>query len=147
MKTYFDTSFLVALYVPNDHTAAALRHRARSGRQPILFTPLHRLELRTTVRQCAYGGLITQADARQILRHVEEDLDDGTLVHEPLDWTESLQRAESVADRLAWTKPCRSLDLWHVAVALEIQVAVFVTFDKDQCALAQAAGLRSIIPN
>lgn len=147
MKTYFDTSFLVALYVPNDHTAAALRHRARTGRQPILFTPLHRLELRTTVRQCAYGGLITQADARQILRHVEEDLDDGTLVHEPLDWTESLQRAESVADRLAWTKPCRSLDLWHVAVALEIQVAVFVTFDKDQCALAQAAGLRSIIPN
>ena len=147
MKTYFDTSFLVALYVPNDHTAAALRHRARTGRQPILFTPLHRLELRTTLRQCAYGGLITQADARQILRHVEEDLDDGTLVHEPLDWTESLQRTESVADRLAWTKPCRSLDLWHVAVALEIQVAVFVTFDKDQCALAQAAGLRSIIPN
>ena len=147
MKTYLDTSFLVALYVPNDHTPAALHHRARSGRQPILFTPLHRLELRTTVRQCAYGGLIRQADARQILRHVEEDLEDGTLVHEPLDWTESLQRAESVADRLAWTKPCRSLDLWHLAVALEIQVGVFVTFDKDQCALAQAAGLRSIIPN
>ena len=146
MKTYFDTSFLVALYVPNDHTAA-LRHRAHTGRQPILFTPLHRLELRTTVRQCAFGGLIRQADARHILRHVEEDLDDGTLVHEPLEWTESLQRAESVADRLAWTKPCRSLDLWHVAVALEIQVGVFVTFDKDQCALAQAAGLRSIIPN
>jgi predicted nucleic acid-binding protein len=147
LKTYFDTSFLVALYVPNDHTAAALRHRAHTGRQPILFTPLHRLELRTTVRQCAFGGLIRQADARHILRHVEEDLDDGTLVHEPLEWTESLQRAESVADRLAWTKPCRSLDLWHLAVALEIQVGVFVTFDKDQCALAQAAGLRSIIPN
>lgn len=104
MKGYFDTSCLVALYVPNDHTAAALRHRARAGRQPILFTPLHRLELRTTVRQCAYGGLIRQADARQILRHIEEDLDDGTLIHEPLDWTESLRQAEAVAERLAWTK-------------------------------------------
>ncbi len=132
--------------MPNDHTAAALRHHARVGRQPILFTPLHRLELRTTVRQCAYGGLIKQADARQILRHIKEDLADGTLVHEPLNWTESLQQAEGVAERLAWTKPCRSLDLWHVAIALEIQSGVFVTFDKDQFALAEAAGLRGIIP-
>ena len=146
MKTYFDTSCLVALYVPNDHTAAALRHRVRAGRQPVLFTPLHRLELRTTVRQCAYGGLIRQADARQILRHIEEDLDDGTLIHEPLDWTESLRQAESVAEQMAWTKPCRSLDLWHVAIALEIQAEIFVTFDQDQFALAQAAGLQAVTP-
>ena len=133
--------------MPNDHTAAALRHRARTGRQPILLTPLHRLELRTTVRQCAYGSLIRQADARQILRHIEEDLDDGTLIHEPLDWTESLRQAEAVAERLAWTKSCRSLDLWHVAIALEIQAGNFVTFDKDQLALAQAAGLRAMTPS
>ena len=147
MKTYFDTSCLVALYLPNDHTAAALRHRARGRRQPILFTPLHRLELRTTVRQCAYGGLLKQSDARQVLRHIEEDLDDGTLIHEPLAWTETLRQAEAVAERLAWTKPCRSLDLWHLAIALEIQAEVFVTFDKDQFALAQAEGLQAIIPS
>ena len=146
MKSYFDTSCLVALYVPNNHTAAALRLRLRTGRQPILFTPLHRLELRTTVRQCAYGGLIKESDARRILRHVEEDLDDGTLIHEPVDWTESLRQAEAVGERLAWTKPCRSLDLWHVAVALEIQAGIFVTFDRDQFALAQAAGLRAMTP-
>jgi predicted nucleic acid-binding protein len=147
LKTYFDTSCLVALYVPNNHTAAALRHRLRNGRQSILFTPLHRLELLTTVRQCAYGRLIKESDARRILRHVEEDLDDGTLIHEPLDWTESLRQAEAVAERLAWTKPCRSLDLWHVAVALEIQAGIFVTFDRDQFVLAQAAGLRAMTPN
>jgi predicted nucleic acid-binding protein len=147
VKAYFDTSCLVALYVPNDHTVAVLRHRLRTGRQPILFTPLHRLELRTTVRQCAYGGLIRESDARRILRHVEEDLDDGTLVHEPLEWTESLGQAEAVAERLAWTSPCRSLDLWQVAVALEVQAGSFVTFDRDQFALAQAAGLRATTPN
>jgi predicted nucleic acid-binding protein len=146
LKSYFDTSCLVALYVPNEHTAAALRHRARTGRRSILFTPLHRLELRTTVRQCAYGGLIRQADARHVLRHIEEDLDDGTLIHEPLNWTESLQQADAVAERLAWTRPCRSLDLWHVAIALEIQAGSFVTFDKDQSVLAQAAGLLAVIP-
>jgi predicted nucleic acid-binding protein len=146
LKAYFDTSCLVALYVPNDHTAAALRHRARTGRQPILFTPLHRLELRTTVRQCAYTGLIRPTDARRVLRHIEEDLADETLIHEPVDWTESLRRAEALAERLAWTKSCRSLDLWHVAIALEIQAVNFVTFDKDQFVLAQSAGLQAMTP-
>ena len=101
MKAYFDTSYLVALYVPNVHTAAALRHRARSDRRPISFTPLHRLELRTTVRQCAHSALVKEIDARRILRDIEQDLDDGTLIHEPLHWTESLRKAEAVADRNA----------------------------------------------
>jgi predicted nucleic acid-binding protein len=147
VKAYFDTSYLVALYVPQVHTAAALRHLARSGREPIPFTPLHRLELRTTVRQCAYIGLIQQPDARRILLSVEEDLDDGTLLHQPLDWTASLRQAEGMAERLAWTKPCRSLDLWHVAVALELEAEVFVTFDHDQFSLARAEGLRANMPH
>jgi hypothetical protein len=146
VSAYFDTSYLVALYVPNDHTAAALRHRSRHPREPILFTPLHRLELRTVVRQCVFGALITEAEGRRILRHIEEDLDDGTLVHEPLDWTESLQRAEAVANRRAVKMPCRSLDLWHVAAAMEIGVRDFVTFDRDQHALAKAEGLNAITP-
>ncbi len=132
--------------MPNEHTAAALRHRAASNRDPILFTPLHRLELRTTVRQCAYGEIINQADARRILRDIEDDLDDGTLVHEPIDWIKTLRKADEVADRLALTKPCRSLELWHVATALEIRADVFLTFDKDQLNLAKAEGLRSITP-
>lgn len=146
MKTYFDTSYLVALYVPNDHTAAALRYRTRATREPICFTPLHRLELRTTVRQCSRADLIKPADARAILRHIEEDLDDGTLAHQPLDWIKSLQIAEAVAERLAWSQPCRSLDLWHVSVAVEVGAEIFVTFDQDQLALAKAEGMRAIRP-
>jgi predicted nucleic acid-binding protein len=146
LKTYFDTSYLVALYVPNDHTAAALRHRARAAREPICFSPLHRLELRTTVRQCARASLINQANARAILRHIEEDLDDGTLVHQPLDWIKSLQIAEELAERLAWSQPCRSLDLWHVSAAVEAGAELFVTFDQDQLALAKAESMRAIRP-
>lgn len=147
MSSYFDTSYLVALYVPNDHTIAALRHRERTGREVIVFTPLHRLELRTTVRQCVHSGLLALAEGRRILRHIEDDLDDGTLRHTPFEWTQSLRRAEAVADRLAWMKPCRSLDLWHVAAALELGAEIFVTFDKDQLALARAEGLRVLMPS
>jgi len=77
---------------------------------------------------------------------MEEDLDDGTLLHEPLDWINSLRRAEMIAQLHAWRKPCRSLDLWHVAVALELEAVEFITFDKDQLALADATGLRAILP-
>lgn len=146
MTIYFDTSYLVALYVPNDHTAAALRFRVGEHEQPMLFSPLHRLELRTTVRQCVFAGLLKESEGRRILRHIEEDLDDGTLLHEPLDWIESLRRAEAVAQRRAWKMACRSLDLWHVAAALEIEAETFVTFDKDQLALAKAEGLPAVMP-
>jgi hypothetical protein len=61
-------------------------------------------------------------------------------IHQQLDWTVSLRQAESVAERFGWTNPCRSLDLWHIAAALDIQAGAFVTFDKPQCALAKAAG-------
>ena len=90
MSAYFDTSYLIALYLPNDHTAAALRHRSRYSGGPIHFTPLHRLELRTVVRQCARARLITEAEARRILRSIEEDLDDGTLLHQPLNWASKI---------------------------------------------------------
>ena len=146
MSAYFDTSYLVALYVPNDHTDASLRHRSKSAHEPILFTPLHRLELRTVVRQCAYSALITEADARRVLRHIEDDLEDGTLIHQPLDWVKSLQQAETIAHRRALKMSCRSLDLWHLAAAVEIGSDAFVTFDRDQCALAKAEGLRACIP-
>jgi predicted nucleic acid-binding protein len=146
VSTYFDTSYLVALYVPNDHTVAALRHHSRHSREPLLFTPLHRLELRTVVRQCAYTGLISEPSARAILRHIDEDLDDGTLLHQPLKWTESLRQTEIIASRRAMKMPCRSLDLWHVAAAIEIGARDFVTFDQDQFDLAQAEGLDGTMP-
>lgn len=77
---------------------------------------------------------------------MEEDLGDGTLIHQSLEWTETLRQAEAVADQFGWTYSCRSLDLWHIAAALEIRAATFVTFDKDQFTLANAAGLRAVIP-
>ena len=42
---YADTSFLVSLYLTDVHSAVARAAAARM-RQPLAFTPLHRLELR-----------------------------------------------------------------------------------------------------
>ena len=98
------------------------------------------------MRQCTYSGLINELSARAVLRHIDEDLDDGTLLHQPLKWTESLRQAEIIASRRAMKMPCRSLDLWHIAAAIEIGVRDFVTFDRDQLDVAQAEGLNGTVP-
>jgi len=46
VSTYFDTSFLVALYVPNDHSAAALRHRLLAVSTAVTFRKLHTGQIR-----------------------------------------------------------------------------------------------------
>jgi len=42
---------------------------------------------------------------------------------------------------------CRSLDVLHVASALELGLRTFVTFDQRQQKLARAAGLKLMIPS
>jgi predicted nucleic acid-binding protein len=42
---------------------------------------------------------------------------------------------------------CRSLDILHVASALELEIRHFATFDTRQQQLARAAGLRVIVPS
>ncbi len=41
---------------------------------------------------------------------------------------------------------CRSLDVLHVASAIELGLRVFVTFDVRQQELARSAGLKLLVP-
>ena len=72
MAVYADTNFLGSYYLPDANSALAIA-AARLLSVPIMFSALHRLELRTTIRQCAYGGLLKEASARLILRFIEDD--------------------------------------------------------------------------
>lgn len=42
---------------------------------------------------------------------------------------------------------CRSLDILHVATAVELEFKYFATFDVRQQQLAKAAGLKIILPS
>jgi predicted nucleic acid-binding protein len=42
---------------------------------------------------------------------------------------------------------CRSLDVLHVASAIELNLRYFVTFDLRQQQLAKAVGLKLIVPS
>jgi len=139
VKSYFDTSAVVPLYLPEIRSDRA-REEARRARQ-IPYTPLHALELTSAIHLNCGRGLITQAELRAVSLQVEDDLSAHRLRTTPLDLAEVFASATDVARQHAATVPCRSLDVLHVAAALHLRCAELVSADERQLQLGRAVGL------
>lgn len=137
---YADSSFLVSIYRQDgNHAAASAFMRKRS---PVLaFLPLHRVELRNALRFAETQGLLTAEERKEAFRQIEHDLRDGFLVHLPLAWSDICRRADDLGEKHRIKNGQRTIDLLHVAAALESGTKLFLSFDQRQCGLAKAAGL------
>jgi len=60
-----------------------------------VFTPLHRIEIRNATAH----GEITEAERKGAFRRIAEDLRDGSFVHTPFSWTDTLRRADELSKR------------------------------------------------
>lgn len=140
-SAYPDSSFLVSLVCKDTNSPAANSCMGNMA-EPLIFTPLHRIEARNALRNAAARGLITESDRRQAFRQIDEDLRDGLLVHTPVDWTDALRRADALSEKHATKAGQRAIDLLHVAFALECGAKTFLSFDNRQRSLARAAGLK-----
>jgi len=142
LKAYFDTSALVAVYVTEAHSARA---RAEIAKHPAVpWTPLHDLEVGAALRLLNGRKLITQDERDNVFSHIGEDLDAGRLERPELDLASVFQRAVELSERHAAKTLARSLDILHVAAALELRCDQIVTGDERQIALAHVASLRAI---
>ena len=147
MTIYCDTTFFIGLYVAIDtHSLAALTEWKRLDCAPLLFPPLHRLEVRNAIRQFEFTAKFKASKVKEVLRCLDEDLKDGTLVHSGFDWTNTLRHAERVGEIHTHHTGVRAMDLFHVAAALELKADLFLTFDERQFATARATGLKAIFP-
>ena len=140
MAIYADTSFLVPAYSPEKDSIKVLRWFKRA-REPLPFTPLHRLELRTALRLRVFRGEITSRQRSQAFREIDSDLVDNLLAHTPVVWIDAFRHAEELAAKHVETLGTRSLDLLHVAVARTLKARQFLTLDSQQKTLAEAAGM------
>jgi len=138
---YPDSSFLVSLVCKDTNSAEALGYMARA-KKSLVFTPPHRIEARNALRNIAGRGEISEQDRRAAFRQIDEDVRDGLLVHTPVDWTDVFRRADELSEKHAAREGQRTIDLLHVAIALESGARVFLSFDKGQRRLAKAAGLK-----
>jgi predicted nucleic acid-binding protein len=140
--TYFDTSLLVAFYANENFALEAARLLAGCD-HPVPFNRILELELRNAIRRKVPRREATATKARRFLRQLESDVRQGILAWQTFDFEPVFDRAESLGARFTERLNTRSFDILHVAIALERGCDAFHTFDRDQAALASAAGLHT----
>jgi predicted nucleic acid-binding protein len=105
-----------------------------------------RLEIANGISLAAFRKAITTEAMADALLSFEEDLTEGRYTEIDVLWRATLRRAADISRTYTPKLGCRSLDVLHVATALELGLRAFVTFDGRPRQLARAVGLKSITP-
>ncbi|MBX3734700.1 MAG: PIN domain-containing protein [Verrucomicrobiae bacterium] len=147
MNSFPDTSFLCSVYRTQVHSAKADAFMAAcSGPLPVTslllleFRQSVRLQSRLHARDKTKG--FPKHEANLMLRDLQSDLATKVIAVAAADWAEVHQLAEHLSAKYTEQNGHRLADLLHVATALHLGVAEFLTFDANQKLLAKAEGMR-----
>ena len=143
-RTYVDPSALLKLYIHEPASAAMSGWRTRT-RGALPLTEHGRLEIINGICLAAFRKTVTVAAMRDALASFDEDLGEGRYEHADVLWRATLRRAAELSQAHTSIIGCRSLDVLHVATAIQLELRRFVTFDRRQQDLARAAGLTVVI--
>jgi predicted nucleic acid-binding protein len=139
LSTYADSSFFVALYIPDEHSPAARRLLAQHDR--IWLTPLHRAEWVHAVARRLFQRDLSMGEVQALYDKFEGHRQSHVWVEAPLPqmaFDRCIQLAKQHGTRIGMA----TLDTLHVASALELGAQHFWTFDERQANLARAVGLK-----
>jgi predicted nucleic acid-binding protein len=142
MTVYADTSWWLAYKCRHDtHHTAAIELFDRFTQAQVVWTPWQRVEVFNSFRQAERIGLIKRGEAHQLVRLVEQEIRIGYWPHKEFRWTDAVRTATELSSSHSLNLIVRGMDLFHVAIAIEVQAERFLSFDSEQNALATAAGL------
>jgi predicted nucleic acid-binding protein len=138
---YADPSALLKLYLNEPQSRAVAAWRAKIP-TPLVITHHGRLEVINAIGLAAHRGIISAAIYDAALAALDDDFEQGRYVQADLLWRATLKRASDLSRKFTRALGCHSLDVLHVASALELGLRIFVTFDARQIQLARAAKLK-----
>jgi predicted nucleic acid-binding protein len=142
MRAYADTSWWLGYKCRRDaQHPAALSLFDREPEVEVLWTPWQRLEVFNGMCQAERAGLLARGESRQVIRLLEQEVRLGYWPHVEFDWTDAVRTAGELRAEHSLHMVVRSMDLFHVAIAIEVGAEVLLSFDNDQITLAKAAGL------
>ncbi len=145
MRVYADTSWWLAYQCRRDvHHPRAVNLFDREPHAQVVWTPWQRVEVLNTFRQAERAGLVAPGDSRSLLRLLEQEVRLGYWPHLEFDWTDAVRTACELAAEHSLKMVMREMDLFHVAIAIETADDASLSFDDEQIALAEAAGLALI---
>lgn len=143
MRAYADTSWWVALKNESDALhGQAVQFFDRPHGHEMIWTPWHRLEVFNAFRQQERAGLLPKTPAVVFIRALEHEVRLGYWPHVEFNWIDAVRTANELSSVHSRDLLLRGMDLFHVAIALETGSELFLTFDAEQAALAEAAGLQ-----
>jgi len=142
VKVYFDSSALVKIYVTELYSDRARKVAQAVPQLP--FTWLHALEVGNAFQVLAGRKLLTAVESRELQEQLEDDRQAQRLADVAVDWPKVFHEAAQLSRRHSARLLCRSLDILHVAVAVELGCLRFVSADERQLALAGEAGLKPV---
>lgn len=138
MIAYADSGFLLALYLEEVYSPLAL---AVIEARPLLWlTPLHIAEVANAL---ALRLFRRQSPAKTIAEAANAFAQDRTAgVYREQTWNAALwDQAANLSRQYSVRLGTRTLDVLHVAAAMAVQPEFFLSFDRRQRSLANAAGL------
>ena len=113
--------------------------------RPSLLSDWHRLEIANAFQRAVRNGRVTPAKAALMWQNFTADIAGGRVEIKLVDHTTVLARAIALTQKHTPTLGTRSLDLVHIATALELGVTEFLSLDTRQRQAASAEGL-AVLP-
>lgn len=139
MTAYADSSFLAKLYLKEPLSPLAFA-ALEAVTTPVQISELTVLEARNAFNSAVFDKRITPAEAVTELNQLQADIAEGLLVSTPLS-AAIYANAAALSNKHTPKLRTRTLDLLHVAAALELKADTFLSFDLNQRKAAQAEDL------
>ena len=144
MRPYLDTSALVKLYDP-DPDSAQVADWVRSNHAPFLVTSLHQFELTNALALKVRRGETSAVAFAEWRSLFASDLRLGILTPVSPEWTSVWKQGEELSTQFTPELGTRSLDVLHVAIALELSCTTILTNDVRQAELSRGLDLDVIL--
>ena len=143
MNAYYDTGVLLPLYV-KEVFSEPITAWIESRHEAIPYNVFQQLEMETATRLKCFRGEIDSALMHAVIADRDEDVRRGRLISRPVDWVLAMEEARCLGAKATGHWGCRTLDLLHVAIAVQWRCTWFVSADDRQLKAARSAGLETV---
>lgn len=140
MSLYYDSGVLVKLYVREELSDTVIQFLQQRG-EIVIVNSLHELEIRNALRLKRFRNEIDGEQLAASMNMIAGDLAGMRLIRCEFSWQAVCERAERLSAAATTRIGVRTIDLLHVAAALDRSASGLVSLDRRQRAAADAAGL------
>jgi len=131
----------VKLYHPED-LSQEVTNLVEQLQTAILFSSLHELEIKNAISLKVYRKEMQEKQAEQIVGDIDSDISSGLLARIHPEWSGVSRRALHISKNITPATGSRTLDILHIAIALEYGCHTFITHDNRQGKAAGITGLQ-----